>query len=66
MLFLLVMDPLLVTLANAGAGVFIKGVYAGSLCHADDLRSVTPSMSSLEKQVGILANLYKLTCRTLR
>ena len=48
------MDPLLVTLANAGAGVFIGGVCTGSLCHADDLRSVTPSLSSLEKQVDII------------
>ena len=51
LLFLLVMDSLLTFLASAEAGVSIGGIYTGSLCHADDLRSVTPSLSSLEKQV---------------
>ena len=54
LLFLLVMDSLLTSLANAEAGVSIGGIYTGSLCHADDLRSVTPSLSSLEKQVDII------------
>ena len=49
LLFLLVMDSLLTSLANAEAGVLIEGIYTGSLCHTDDLRSVTPSLSSLEK-----------------
>ena len=43
--------PLLVTLANAGAGVSIRGICTGSLCHPDYLWSVTPNLSSLEKQV---------------
>ena len=54
MLFLLVMDSLLITLANAEAGVSIKEIYTGSLCHADDLRSIAPNLSSLEKQVDII------------
>ena len=49
MLFLLVMDSLLIDLAAAEAEVLNNGIYAGSLCHADDLRSVTPNLSSLEK-----------------
>ena len=49
LLFLLVIDSLLVMLANAEAGVSIGGIYVGSLGHADDLRSVTPSLLSLEK-----------------
>ena len=44
MLFLLVMDSLLITLANAKAGVSIKGIYTGSLCHADDLRSIAQNL----------------------
>ena len=54
MLFLLVMDSLLIDLANAQAGVSVNSIYAGSLCHADDLRSVTSNLASLEKQVGIV------------
>ena len=46
MLFLLVMDSLVVTLTKAQAGVSIRGINTGSLCHADDLRGVTPSLSS--------------------
>ena len=38
MLFLLVMDSLLKDL-NEMAGISIEGIYAGSLCHAGDLRS---------------------------
>ena len=51
MLFLLVMDSLLTELQNEDAGVFI---YAGSLGHADDLRSVTPSLLGVQKQANIV------------
>ena len=61
LLFLLVMNPLLVTLANAEEGVSIRGLYTGSLCHADDLRSVTSNLSSLEKRVGIIKS-YTSAC----
>ena len=54
MLFLLVMGSLLITYANAEAGVSIKAIYTGSLYHADDLRSIAPNLSSLEKQVDII------------
>ena len=37
LLFLLVMDSLLFSLANAEARVLIGGINTGSLCHADDL-----------------------------
>ena len=54
MLFLLVMDSLLKDLANANSGISIKGIYTGSLGHADDLRSVTPNLHSLQKQAEIV------------
>ena len=54
MLFLLVMDSLLEDLANANSGISIKGIYTGSLGHADDLRSVTPNLHSLQKQAEIV------------
>ena len=54
MLFLLVMDSLLITLAYAEAGVSAKGIYTGSLCHANNLRSIAPNLSSLGKQVDII------------
>ena len=54
LLFLLVMDSLLIDLAHAEAGVSINGIYTGSLCHADDLRSIAPNMAALEKQVDII------------
>lgn len=64
-LFLLVMDSLLTTLADAEEGVSIRGIYAGSLCHADDLRSVTPSLLSLEKQVKIIQSFTSANSLTL-
>ena len=48
------MDPVLVSLAKAEAGVSTSGIYTGSLCHADDLRSVTSNLSSFDKQVDII------------
>ena len=54
MLFLLVMDSLLITLTKAQAGVSIRGIYTRSLCHADDMQTVAPSLSFLEKQADII------------
>ena len=65
LLFLLVIDSLLVMLANAEAGVSIGGIYVGSLGHADDLRSVTPSLLSLEKQVDIIQSFNQANSLTL-
>ena len=42
LLLLLVMDSLLISLANAEARVLIGGINTGSLCHADDLRLKPP------------------------
>ena len=65
MLFLLVMDSLLKDLANEMAGISIEGIYAGSLCHADDLRSVTSNLLSLEKQAEIVKSFTERNFLTL-
>ena len=65
LLFLLVVDPLLVTLADTEEGVSIRGVHTGSLCHADDLRSVTSNLSFLEKQVDIIQSFTSENSLTL-
>ena len=56
MLFLMVMDSLLKDLANEMAGISIEGIYAGSLCHVDDLTLSTPQISSRISR--ILCRLY--------
>ena len=64
MLFLLVMDSLLTELANSAAGISINGIYTGSFGHADDIRSVTPNLISLQKQADIVRSFterYSLT-----
>ena len=48
-----------------GRGVSIGGIYVGLLGHADDLRSVTPSLLSLEKQVDIIQSFTQANCLTL-
>ena len=65
MLFLLVIDSLLKDLANANSGIAIKGIYTGSLGHADDLRSVTPNLHSLQKQAEIVKSFTEKNSRTL-
>ena len=54
MLFLLVMDALLTELVDANAGLSVNGIYTGSLGHADDLRSITSNLVSLQKQAEIV------------
>ena len=41
-------------LESSGTGADIKGIYLGSLGHADDLRSITPNIAILEQQVSIV------------
>ena len=65
MLFLMVMDSLLKDLAIEMAGISIEGMYAGSLCHADDLRSVTSNLQSLEKQAEIVKSFTERNSLTL-
>ena len=49
MLFLMVIDSLLKDLANEMAGISIEGIYAGSLCHADDLMAFNALSHSYQK-----------------
>ena len=51
---MLFLDSLLMDLANANSCISIKRIYSGSLGHADDLRSVTPNLHSLQKQAEIV------------
>ena len=54
MLFLIVMDSLLVELANANCGVSVQQIYTGSFGQADDLRCVAPNLLSVEQQAFIV------------
>ena len=54
MLFLIVMDSLLVELANANWGVSVQQIYTGSFGHADDLRCMAPNLLSVEQQASIV------------
>ena len=51
-LFLLVIDPLLKCLECSGLGPFISDTYAGAFAHADDIRTVTSSLDTLQQQVN--------------
>ena len=53
-LFLLVMDPLLIGLQQSGIGLPVNDFFAGSFLHADDIRTLSTSIVSLEAQVSIL------------
>ena len=64
-LFLLVMDPLLRQLQVAGVGLSINSFYAGGFLHADDIRTLATSETSLKCQVEMVKefphqNLLKL------
>ena len=58
-LFLLVMDPLLRELQSLSVGTSVNGMYAGGFLHADDIRTLATSPSSLETQVSIVSNFTK-------
>ena len=59
LLFLLVMDPLLRDLEQNKLGPSISGIYAGTYAHADDIRTITSSVSSLNQQVHTVQNFAK-------
>ena len=54
LIFLLVIDSLLMELESSGTGADIKGIYLGSLGHADNLRSITPNFTFLEQEASIV------------
>ena len=50
-LFLLIMDPLLHRLQCQGLGPSIGETYAGAFIHADDIRTVSSSLATLQQQI---------------
>ena len=50
-LFLLVMDPLLKKLESASLGLKINDLFVGGFAHADNIRTITNSTSSLNDQL---------------
>lgn len=51
-LFLLVMDPLLRQLQSLSVGLSVNNTYAGGYLHADDIRTLASSSSSLEALIS--------------
>ncbi len=46
-LFNIVMDPLLMTMEASGLGLSVNNLYGGAYLHADDIRTLATSASSL-------------------
>ena len=64
-LFLLVIDPLLKCLESGGLGPFISDTYAGAFAHADDIRTVTGSLDTLQQQLDMVQNFAAENALTL-
>lgn len=58
-LFNIVMDPLLELLESSGLGLCVNGLYGGAYLHADDVRTLSASVSSLQAQINIVLNFAK-------
>ena len=50
--FNIVMNPLLRTLETSGVGLSVNNLYSGAYLHADDIRTLATSMSSLQPQIS--------------
>ena len=55
-LFLLVMDPLLRQLQSHSLGISVNNNFAGSYLHADDIRTLANSLSSMEAQIDMVSS----------
>ena len=51
-LFNIVMDPLLKTLESSGLGLCVNNLYSGACLHADDIRTLGTSVSSLQALIS--------------
>ena len=51
-LFLLVIDPLLISIQKSGIGLSMNEYYAGGFLHEDDICTLSTSIDSLEAQVS--------------
>ena len=52
----MVMDEMLKEMSENGAGVSIAELYLGSVAHADDIRSLSQTISATESQAPTLVN----------
>ena len=50
------MDPLLATLESSGLGLSVNNLYGGAYLHADDIRALATSVSSLQAQISEVLN----------
>ena len=55
-LFNIIMDPLLKTLEASGLGLSVNNLFCGAYLHADDIRTLTTSVSSLQAQISEVVN----------
>ena len=53
-LFNIIMDPLLKLLESSGLGLCVNGLYGGAYLHADDVRTLSASVSSLQAQINLV------------
>ena len=53
-LFLMVMNPLLSSLQQAGIGLSVNDFFAGRFLHADDIQTLSTSIASLDTQISIV------------
>ena len=53
-LFLLVMDPLLRQLQSLSIGASVNNMYVGGFLHADDIRTLASSTTTLEAQISTI------------
>ena len=53
-LFLLVIDPLLRELQSLSIGALVNNMYVGGFLHADDIRTLAPTVTTLEAQISII------------
>ena len=51
-LFNIVMDPLLSLLESSNLGLNVNGLYGGAYLHADDIRTLSTSVSTLNAQIS--------------
>ena len=50
------MDPLLRILESSGLGLSVNNLYSGAYLHADDIRTLASSVSSLQAQISEVLN----------
>ena len=56
-LFLLVIDPLLRELQSLSIGALVNNMYVGESLHADDIRTLAPTVTTLEAQISTIKRL---------